>query len=333
MRWTRRQALRGILSGFAVTTVAGRHARAVQDARPVRVGLLLSGTPDRWAMIEQSVRAGLAELGYVEEKNLSLLKRSGTYPDSRMAQHARDLVASDVGVIITSCGWTARSAMRATSTIPIILGGIANPVGRGFVKNLARPGINVTGVTGSVNGLAPKMLEHLAASFPRAKSIGAVINVASVDQREILERLEPVSQSLGVSLIAVDIERFATPGVARDELRSMGVQALLVLPEDDRFLEFFDSILATGLALRMPTMFSKRDFVELGGLMSFGPDPRDLFRRTARYVDRIARGANAAELPIEQPKNLELTINLDRANALGIVISRSILMRADYVVK
>lgn len=331
MRLARRQTLLGIFAGVIVSTV--RSARAAQEARSIKVGMLLSGTPDRWAMIERSVQTGLTELGYVEGRNLELVKRAGTYPDPRMPQHARELAALNVDAIITSCGWTTRNAMRATTTIPIILGGIANPVGRRFVKSLAKPGINVTGVTGSVSGLAPKMLEHLVVSFPSAKSIGAIVNPSSVDQREILERLVPVAHSLGVQLTVVDVEQFGEQGFSHDNFRSHGMHALIVLPEDDRFIEFFGSILATSVALRLPTMFAKRDFVELGGLMSFGPDPRDLFRRTARYVDHIAKGANAAELPIEQPKNLELAFNLDRANALGVTVPRATLMRADYVVK
>ncbi len=301
--------------------------------RVVRIGMLTSGAPVRWDMVERATEQGLRDLGYVEGKNLVLLKRTATSPDNRMDAYAQELVDKNVDAIVTSCGWSTTAALKVTASIPIVMGSLHDPVGRGFIKSLARPGTNVTGQTGHLPDLAPKMLEYMRIAQPSARVIGVLSNPGNSTHRPRYTEMQPAARAFGLSTIEIDLRRLTTLKATRESFRSLGVQALMVLPDDDLYFEFLGRIFPVSEELRIPTFFTKRDLVDIGGVFSYGADSPHIFRRSAYFVDKILNGANPAELAVEQPTKLEFAINLKKANAMGIEVPRVALMRADWVVR
>lgn len=330
----RRRVVLAAVATIAAPVVA-RGQTAMRDAldRPIRLGVLFSGSPMRWELIDRALVDGLRDHGYVEGKNITIVRRAATWPDDRMEGFARELAAMKLDVIYTSCGWTAAAAGKATSTTPIIFGKTSDPVARGLVKSLARPGSNLTGRTGRVPGLAPKMLELLHETLPEVKQVGVLMDPRFKALLERFREAESTAGALGIKLARIDYQSITKVDAAIATLRDSGVKALLALPDDDSMSEYLDQLHAVTVILRMPIFYPSRELVEFGGFMSYGPDSYEIYRAAVAYIDRVVKGANPAELPVEQPSRLELAINLRRANALGITIPRSALMRADYVVK
>ena len=308
-------------------------APAAPPDRTIQIGVLFSGGPSRWEMIDRAVVDGLRDHGYIEGRNVTIVRRAGTYPDSRMDGYAQELAGMKLDVIYTSCGWTAAAAGKATSTTPIVFGKASDPVARGLVKTLARPGANITGHTGRVPGLTPKMLELLHETLPDVRHVGVLLDARSKASRERFLEADAAARTLDLKLTAIDYGTIPTVDAALVAVRAAGVTALLTLPDDDLMADFLDQLHAATVMLRMPIVYPSRDMVASGGLMSYGPDSYTIYRRAVRYVDRIVNGANPGDLPIEQPTGSEFVINLKRANALGITIPRAALLRADYVMK
>lgn len=330
----RRRVMFGGVGLVATPLVAhGQAGARVPPDRAIRLGVLFSGTPMRWELIDRALVEGLRDYGYIEGMNVSIVRRAGTWPDNRMEGYAQELAAMKLDVIYTSCGWTAAEAGKATSTTPIIFGKTSDPVARGLVKSLARPGGNMTGRTGRVPGLAPKMLELLHETLPEVKHVGVLMDSRFKALLERYREAEGTAHALGVKLARIDYQSIAQVDAAIATLRASGVGALLALPDDDSMSEYLDQLHAATVILRMPIFYPSRELIELGGFMSYGPDSYEIYRAAVAYIDRVVKGANPAELPVEQPSRIEFTINLRRANALGITIPRSALMRADYVVR
>jgi putative ABC transport system substrate-binding protein len=313
--------------------LAPRFVTAAPPDRVVRIGKLTSGEPPRWAMINDAIEDGLRELGYVEGKNLHLIKRTATYPDPRMEQYVRELVDAKVDVIVTSCMWTTSLARKYTSTIPIVIGGVHDPVGKGFVSNLARPEANVTGHTGNVPQLAPKMLEYLRMALPEVRAVGLLTNPKGRFHDARLVEALAAGRSMQLTVVPIDMHRLTTRAATRAVFKEAGVQALTFLVDDDLFFSYLDRINPVADELRLPVLYTKRDFVDLGGLMSFGPDYVSIMKSTAGYVDRILGGTRPTDLPVAQPAKLEFALNLRRAAELGIEFPRAALLRAEYVVR
>lgn len=336
MDTSRRSAIAGII-GFAglgaVPGLAQRVLAAPPPDRIIRVGMLTSGAPVRWNMVESATAAGLRDLGYIEGKNLELIRRSATYPDPRMDAYARELIDGGVDVIVTSCGWSTRVASQMTTRIPIVIGSIVSPVERGFIRSLSRPGTNLTGQTGHIPQLAPKMLEYLRIALPGATTIGALGNPKNPTHATSFQSLEAAGKQANLKVIHVDLYRLSTAQGMRVLVRDLGVHALIVQPDDDLFFEMLEQIFLAAAELRVPTFFTKRDLVDVGGVFSYGADSVDIFRRNAWFIDRIVNGASPAEMPVEHPTKLEFAINLKKAHELGIEIPRAALMRAHYVVR
>ncbi len=337
MNESRRSMLRGTIGVSAMSAVPFAfglsRALAAPPGRTVRVGVLFSGSPVRWELIDRALIDGLREHGYAEGRNVVITRRAGTYPDDRMESYAKELAGMKLDAIYTSCGWTAAAASKATSLTPIIFGKVSDPVGRGLVKSLAKPGTNLTGRTGRVPQLAPKMLELLRETLPDVKHVGVLMDGRSKANQARYVEAETAASAMHLKLTAIDWHRIKNVDAAIVTLRAAEVSALLTLPDDDLVAEFLDQLHAATVLLRLPIIYPSRELVESGGFMSYGPDSYDIYRRSVAHLDRVLNGANPAELPIEQPTSLDLAINLKRANALGITIPRSALMRADYVVK
>ncbi len=306
-------------------------ARAQQPGTAFRIGILgtSSSTAPEVAHLWQALIEGLRELGYVESRNIVIERRfSGTEPE-RLPELAAELVSLKVGVIVAGGQPTPIAAKRATATIPIVMTNFSDPVGLGLVTSLARPGGNVTGLSLLTVDLVGKQLELLKQAVPKASRVAFLANPGNPGATLQLQGAEKAARSLGVQLQILEAGR--TDELAR-AFAKVAADAIL-LPGDSFF--FFHRTLIADLAIksRLPALFAPREFAEAGGLIAYGANVATMYRRAARYIDKIIKGAKPADLPVEQPTKYDLVINLKTAKALGIHIPESILIRADELIE
>jgi putative ABC transport system substrate-binding protein len=312
-------------------------ARAQQPTKTARIGFLITApieSPEFRATVDP-FRRGLRDLGYVEGRNLVIEYRSADGKQERFPSLANDLVRLNVDLILAGSTPHARAAQQATRTIPIVVPVMGDPVADGLVASLARPGANLTGSTFLGPELVPKRLELLKQTLPKASRVAALWHPSAFGEqtmRNMLEETEAAARRLGVQLQLV---RVGAPGEldrAFSTLTTGRADALVVFPSAMLFTER-RRIVALTTKHRLPAMFNAREYAELGGLMAYGANVADLFRRAATSVDKILKGAKPADLPIEQPTKFELVINLKTAKALGLTIPPSLLQRADQVIE
>ena len=306
-------------------------ADAQQTASPRRIGVLLAG----FSLESKETREfqqGLRDVGYTEGRDVVIEWRSANGDYDRIPELVADLVQRKPDVIVVDSTPGVQAAMRATSTIPIVMATVADPVGSGLVANLAHPGGNVTGLTIMTTDLTAKRLQLLKEAVPRATRVAVLWNPETPYHPKVIQELKAAALSLSIELSFVDVTTLAQFGSAFPKIRRVHAQALYVI-EDGLFLAHRATIIGLASKARLPTIFAQRRVVEEGGLMSYGPNFGDLFRRSAGYVDKILKGAKPGDLPIEQPTKFELVVNLKTAKALGITIPQSILLRADEVIR
>jgi len=320
---------------FVVTSLVGAltlpfAAGAQQTGKLWRIGFLRGSAPPA-AEIE-AFRHALRELGYVEGRNLVIEYRWAEGNEERLPTLAAALILRNVDLILSSAPAATRAAKEATQTIPIVMVTVADPVAFGFVRSLARPGGNVTGLAFQHPELSGKRLALLTEALPKPSRLAVLWNSANpykaVDMREV--RAAADTSGVTVQSLPVngpqDLERaFALAKQARAD-------ALITL-EDPFTIAHRDRIVELTRTHRLPALYGRRVYVDAGGLMSYGPDPIEQYRRAATYVDKIFKGAKAADLPVEQPTKFELVINLKTAKALGLTIPPSLLLRADHVIE
>lgn len=307
----------------------------VADAQPAgkapRVAYLSASSAVTPAV--KAFRQGLRDLGYVEGRDIQIEYRWADGRFERLPALAAELVHLGVNIIVAANTPAALAAKIATSTIPIILVTSGDPVGSGLVASLARPGGNVTGLsltpTPAISG---KHLELLKEAFPSITHVAVLANPANPPTAGLLKEIELAARSLGLRLRVVQVREPKEFGDAFATMKNERVPALLVIA-DPLVADNRDRIVAFAATNRLPAIYPYRTFVDAGGLMSYGADLSDLNRRAAAYVDRILKGANPAELPIEQPAKFELVVNLKTAKALGLTIPPSLLLRADHVIQ
>ena len=308
-------------------------AEAQQPKKVHRIGYLhaASASDPRVQHQREAFQKGLRELGYIEGQNIVVEYRWTEGKPDRLFDLAAELVRLKMSVIVAAGGApVVRAVQRATTTIPIVMTAIPDPVADGFVANLARPGGNITGTTAITPELSGKRLELLKEAFPRISRI-AVLWESGVESGQF-KATEVASRLLGLQLQALEVRSpndFDSAFAAAQKARA---GALIVLGSATLFAErTYLAVLAA--KSRLPAMYVHRGFVDSGGLMSYGPNFTDLFRRTATYVDKILKGTKPADLPVEQPTRFELVINLKTAKALGLTIPQSILIRADQIIQ
>jgi len=305
---------------------------AQQPTKVPRVGYVGAGSPATAGHHAQAFMQGLRELGYVDGQNIVIEYRWADGKLERLPDFVADLVHAKVDVIVSSATPAVRFAKEQTSAIPIVMAGVTDPVEAGFVASLARPGGNITGLTHLSTDLTGKRLELLKEVVPRLLRVAVLWNPNHPGQPLAYKESQVAAQALKVKLISME---------ARDReeidrvLSSMGKerpQALFELPDP---LTFFNRELITQFAAkhRLPAMHSFREYVDAGGLMSYGTSFPDLFHRAAMYVDKILKGAKPADLPVEQPKKFEFVINLKTAKQIGLTIPPNVLARADKVIR
>ena len=307
-------------------------ANAQQKGRPL-IGVLNPGSTDTPGTV--GFYDGLRELGYTEGLNIAIERRYGDWNTDRFQQLAADLVRLKVDVIVVISTSPARAAKQATSTIPIVVGGMADPVGDELIASLSRPGGNITGNTFLGAELIPKRFGLLKDVMPGLSRVAALWHPAAYGKRTIegmLRETETAAQSLGLQLQLVPA---LGPGDLDGAFITMGrghADAVILLPSPMLYGEH-KHIVELAAKSRLPAMYAAREFVEDGGLMSYGASLPDLFRRAATYVDKILKGANPADLPVEQPTKLEFVFNLKTAKELGLAIPREFLLLADEVIE
>ncbi len=307
---------------------------AQQPPKIARIGFLSpASAAGDWGIRLQAFRDGLRELGYVEGKNLQLEVRWGEGKLERLPTLAAELVQLKVDVIVAASSPSVVAVSQATRTIPIVMPLSSDPVGDGLVTSLARPGGNITGLSVMSPELGEKRIQLLKEMYPKVSHAVAVLwNPDYVGMRARFEQARVAAPAVGLTVRSVEVRDTRELDAAFEAIAREHPEALLLLV-DPLTLGQRSRIVEFAAEQRLPAIYETRDFVDVGGLISYGPNGLELFRRAATYVDKILRGAKPADLPIEQPTKFELVINMRAAKALGIKIPESILLRADKVIE
>ena len=306
-------------------------SHAQQPALPRHIGVLLVGFSPASKEPQQFLQ-GLQDAGYVEGRDVVIEWRYANGDYARVPELVADLVASEVDAIVVDSTVTTREAKRSTSTIPIVMALVADPVGSGLVTNLARPGGNVTGLSQMTVDLSTKRLQLLKNTIPRIARVAVLWNPDTPYHPKVIEDLKAVAPSLSIKLSFVGVRTPEQFDSVSSTVRRAQAQALYVI--DDPFFDLHRTTISKlALKARLPTTFGQREFVDEGGLMSYGASYGDLFRRSAGYVDRILKGMKPGDLPIEQPTKFEFVVSLRTAQAIGLAIPQSVLLQADDVIR
>lgn len=318
----------------ALMLLAAAPGTKAQPASKVwRIGYLDQGSAVRNQVYVDGLRKGLRELGWVEGRNIALEVRSAEGKTDRLPMLAAELARLQVDVIVTWTTPAALAAKRATTTIPIVIGFAADPVGSGIVASLARPGGNITGWTHLGHELRVKYLELLKETVPEATRFGVLWNPTNQAHKPSLEVIADAARRLQVELHVMGVQDPKDLDGTFSALALKGVQALIVFP-DGMFLAQAPLIIALAARSHFPTMYGVSAYTEAGGLMSYGANLAGMNRQlAASLVDKILKGAKPADLPVVQPTNFELVINLKTANALSLALPQSLLQRADQVIE
>jgi putative ABC transport system substrate-binding protein len=297
------------------------------------VGFLAAGSLESRAFMIDGLRQGLRELGYVEGENLVLEYRFSEGRDERLPDFTADLVARKVDVIVASGATAVFAAAGTTNTTPIVMGAIAaDPVATGLVASLSRPGGNVTGIYFMSRELAGKRLELLREIVPGLSRVAVLSNPTVPTTGPVLQDLEIAAQSLVVQLQPFEVRSPEDLELAFQAAVRNAAQALII-PADPMTTNRTAAMAELAMRYRMPAGMELRQFADAGGLMYYGPDIVDGYRRSATHVDKILRGARPAELPVEQATRFELIINLKAAQALGLTIPESVLLQATELIR
>lgn len=323
----RRQVL-FLLSGATATWPLA--ARAQRPDRMARIGYLALRTP---IPPDEAFVQGLRELGWVEGQNIVIERRFAAGDVGKLKAFAAELVGLKVEVIVTAASAPTQAAKDATTSIPIVFANAGDPVGQGFVKSLARPGGNVTGVAFDTSpDITAKQLQLLIEVVPKASRVAVLWNPTTPFLRSYWEVAQRVASTLPVGLQSREVHDSAQYETAFQAMRRDRADVVLVL--SDTFATFHrERIAALAAKHRLPALYGHREYVAAGGLMSYGPSLSDGYRRGAAYVDRLLKGAKAVDLPVQLPVTFEFVINVKAAKALGLTISPSTLARADEVIE
>jgi putative tryptophan/tyrosine transport system substrate-binding protein len=323
----RRQFITLLGGAAAAWPLAGR---AQQSPRLPTIGFLGAPTPSAWRLYVPAFVRRLNELGWIEGRTAAIEYRWAEGRTERFTEIANEFARLKVDVIVTS-GTAVGAVKQVTSVIPIVFAVAADPLGGGLVANLARPGGNVTGLSSQTSDLSGKRLETLRDAIPGLRRLAIMGNVGYSATVQELDEVQAAARALRLEVATLAIRRADDIAPAFETLKS-GADALYVC-SDSLAAANRVRIVVLALGARLPTIYGEQAHVEAGGLMSYGANVSDLFRRTGDFVDKILRGAKPADLPVEQPTKFDLVINLITARALGLTIPPSLLARADEVIE
>jgi putative ABC transport system substrate-binding protein len=307
-------------------------AAAQQLAKPV-IGFLVSGSADSFAIFVDAFKHGMRDNGLVEDRDYVLDLRFADGDYGRFPTLAAETVQPRPAAIIVTTISAARAAQRATATIPIVMTGLIDPVGLGLISSLARPGGNTTGLSNMAQDVMPKLVEILRSALPTIKVIAILFNPTNPANRELMSKEIPAQAgSIGVTIRPVEFRGAAELEATFTALERQRPEALVVV-SDAALYDLRERISALALRHRLPMIAYVPEFTDVGALMSYGPPRRAMYRRSADYVKKILAGAKPGDLPVEQPTQIELSINLQTAKTLGIAIPDGLLARADRVIE
>jgi putative tryptophan/tyrosine transport system substrate-binding protein len=326
----RRRAFITLLGGAAASSISWPlAARAQQTKRLFRIGYL-SFIPgeDSKVILER-----LHELGYRQGENLDVAHRSAEGQSARLGSLAAELVAAGPDVLVAGFGTLTANALKAaTSSIPVVFASVGDPIGAGLVASLNRPGGNVTGVTSQASDLVGKRLQIVHDLLPGKRTLGILLNPDTPFSTLALQELRTAATAMAQPIEVFEAKTAAQVLNQLEAAARSGVGGLLTL-EDPLLLSARRGMAERAIAPRLPVVYGNRDFAQAGGLISYGVDRRDLYRRAAGYIDAILQGAKPADLPVEQPTKFELVINLKAAKAIGLDIPDRLLALADEVIE
>jgi putative tryptophan/tyrosine transport system substrate-binding protein len=323
----RRAFIGALTSGLFVAPFA---VLAQQPTKVHRIGVIGERSDTDPFLV--AFRQGLRDLGYREGQNVIIEFRSTRGALDRVPALARELIRLPVDVIVVGGSVSAKHVMAETTTVPIVFALVGDPVGTGLVASLARPGGNATGMSNLQSELGAKQLELLKAVAPRITRVAVMYNPGSLIARSVLIGVVETARVLSIALQLVEVRQPDQLASALSTLAPQRAEALLVL-SDPVFGSQLARIAQHAARHRLPAVYGRREFAAAGGLLAYGPNFEDNYRRAATYVDKILKGATPASLPVEQPTKFELVINLKTAKSLGLTIPQSLLLRADEVIR
>lgn len=304
---------------------------AQQRSKTYRIGFLGPTSAAAYASRIAAFRRGLGELGYVEGKNLVIEERWADGKYERLPGLVDELVKLKVDIIVATTTPAARAAQQSTKTVPIVAVNVANPLASGLVTSLARPGGNLTGLANYVGDTTEKQFGLLMALVPKLSRVAALTNPANQSHPGLLKSVEAAAEKTGTRVLAVKASNPAEIEDAYASIAQQRAEALIVLAEP-LFYEHRVQVVALAARLRLPAIYNARQYVEAGGLISYGSNIDENHRHAARYVDKILKGARPGDLPVEQPSTIELTVNRKTAAQLGVSLPAEMLVSADKVV-
>jgi ABC-type uncharacterized transport system substrate-binding protein len=327
----RRDTLLAMLAlGTAPLTCSAQQQSSVR-----RIGFLAArsrSTPTNPDAYYDAFMRGMRELGYLEGKNLVIEWRFADGNYSRLPALASELVRMNVEVIVTHSTAATLAARRATNSIPIVTAAVADMVGSGIAKNLAHPEGNITGFSQIVVNTSPKHIELLKIMMPKLLHIAILVNPGNVAHLNILKSVQAAAGQFGITVLQVDARTPEEIEFGFAEI-TRGRSEVILIAADGFFIGQRQQIVSLATKYRLPSMFAYREDVQAGGLLSYGQNVADFYRRAATYVDKILKGAKPGELPIEQPMNIHLAINRKTAKTLGLTIPQELLLRADEIIE
>jgi putative ABC transport system substrate-binding protein len=322
---------RRFLAALFIANLSSSFVAEAQQSKIPKIGILTLSVARSTAAFE-AFHQGLVRHGYVDGKNIALEFRFADGLPDRLRQMAGELVRSKVDVLVTESVLAAREARNATSTIPIVTAVHGDPVGAGLAQSITRPGGNVTGLSLLAPELSGKRLQLLKELLPNAARVAVLWNATNVAAPRYLAETESAARTLGLQIQSFEVRSPSELDAAFDAIAASRPSACVTLP-DGMLLGNASRIIEFTVRTRIPALFPDHEFAALGGLMAYGPSLAANFHQAATFVVKILKGANPADLPIEQPTKIDMAINLKTAKALGLTIPKSLLLRADHVIE
>jgi putative tryptophan/tyrosine transport system substrate-binding protein len=323
---------RAFVTGLGAALAAPLGGEAQQAAKIWRIGYLSSSSAERERTRIAAFQQGLRELGYLEGHSVLIEQRYAGGEFERLPDLAAELARLKVDVFVAAGAPATHAARKASSVIPIVMCSVADPVGMGLVASLARPGGSITGLSDFNTGVVAKRLELLREVVPSVSRVAVLLNPTNPSNPPQLKLTQAAAAAMAVTLLAFEAKRAYEIDRAFAAIKTERPGALIVIG-DPMLGSHRKRIVELSGQNRLPAIYWVREFSDAGGLMSYGANVDDLWRRAATYVDKILKGAKPADLPIEQPTKFELVINLKTAKALGLTIPPSLLLRADQIIE
>lgn len=328
---TRRQLLAALAVALVLRPLRGR---AQPSAGVPHIGYLSLGSPRSNGAFLDAFKDGLRELGYADGRNIVIDVRWAGDSPAELPRLAASLVKDRPNAIIGTCIPSTRAAKGATQTIPVVMSVDGDPVAAGLIASLARPGGNVTGTSTLFEELIPKWVELLTTAAPRVRNVALLHNPADLVDPFYAAQVGRAAKRVGVDMSQFEADAAEAENVDRAfaAMKDRGVGGVVVLTEAF-FAAEVERIVALANRYQLPSIYGFREFARAGGLMSYGVSFRDYYKGVARYVDAVLKGTRPADLPVEQPRRIELVVNLNTAKALGLAIPQALLLRADEVIQ